>query len=750
MSATRFLPRAGRAVRNVALLVCGVLLASSPLRAGVTADGTATPDEKSTAPSPASTEEETTEYKNWIEVGMGGAVTHGDQAQFEQQHGLPGGEVYGGITDMHYEHAVGEKATLMIDGHALWDIDDYDIKVDLSQPNVGYLRAGFKEFRSWYDGNGGFFPPHGGTWFPPPFPEMHIDRGDVWIELGLRLPNWPEITIHYSHEFRDGQKDSTIWGDTDLTGLTVQPTRKITPAYRDINETRDIFAVDALKTFGNTDVGLGMRMEFNSNDDRLQLERNPGELPPVVPAPGAQRFITQNDKNNVDLFSGHAVTETRLSDSLWFTTAYSYTTLGSDLAGTRIYGTHYNASFGEPILTLQLGDPSAPLQDEGFLNLAGESQLDQHVVNLNLMWAPLKNLTVLTAFRYTFANMESDSIYLDTNPTPNVPPFTPTNPMGGAHQDIPILTLSDSSQTFNKFAERMELRYTGVANWVFYAQGEWDEEYGDIHERQIAAGMVDSANKNLSLLWQKYTAGFNWYPLDRLNLSAQYYHKVLEYDNESTSMHQSLVYQQWNTDDANVRITWRPRIPAGLGTLALVSRYDLVTASVEGQWETPAQTVVLQPQHTTLITNHMITESITWNPLARLYLQGDFSCVLDETKTPASHIDLIPNTSPTVADFRNDYWMVTSGAGYLVDDKTDLRADYSFYRANDYFKNSRVGVPYGMGATEHTVSATIGRQLTKQMRLTLRYSYFNYTDETFGGHNDYEAHSIFSGLQYRF
>jgi predicted porin len=94
--------------------------------------------------------------------------------------------------------------------------------------------------------------------------------------------------------------------------------------------------------------------------------------------------------------------------------------------------------------------------------------------------------------------------------------------------------------------------------------------------------------------------------------------------------------------------------------------------------------------------------------------------------------------------------MVTSGAGYLLDDKTDLRADYSFYRANDYFKNSRVAVPYGMGATEHTVSATIGRQLTKQMRLTLRYSYFNYTDETFGGHNDYEAHSIFSGLQYRF
>jgi len=55
-----------------------------------------------------------------------------------------------------------------------------------------------------------------------------------------------------------------------------------------------------------------------------------------------------------------------------------------------------------------------------------------------------------------------------------------------------------------------------------------------------------------------------------------------------------------------------------------------------------------------------------------------------------------------------------------------------------------------MGATEHTVSTGISRQLTKQVRLSLKYSYLNYTDETFGGHNNYEAHSVFSSLQYRF
>ena len=69
--------------------------------------------------------------------------------------------------------------------------------------------------------------------FDPPYPEMHIDRGDIWIELGLRVPNWPEITIRYDHEFRFGEKDSTVWGDTNLTGLLppFTSTRKIIPLF---------------------------------------------------------------------------------------------------------------------------------------------------------------------------------------------------------------------------------------------------------------------------------------------------------------------------------------------------------------------------------------------------------------------------------------------------------------------------------------------------------------------------------------
>ena len=743
----------GRLVRGATLLACAALFGSYPALAGEV-----TIEKKDTA---AVTEEEAPDYKNWIELTIGGLSTSGDAAQFKQEHRISG-DVFGGIEDLHYETAVGKKGQFSIDGHAIADNHDYDVKLELSQPGLGYIRGGYTEFRNWYDGNGGFFPVNG-QFFTPPDQEMELDRGEAWVELGLRMPKVPEITLHYSHLFRDGRKDSTIWGDTTLTGLTVNPTRKIAPAFRDISETRDIFSLDILQNFGKTDVGLGMRYEHSEVDDSLQLERNAGQLPPLVAAPGAQRFITHTDRNDVDSYNGHVTTETRFSDSLWFTTAYSYSTLNSDISGTRIIGADYDSMYLDPILTLQSND-------HGVLNLSGTSQVDEQVANLNLMWMPAKQLTVLTAFRYTREDKDSIATFLDTNTIANTAPFTPTNPQGGFHRaPVPVPRSGDTAASFNNFAETLELRYAGITNWLFYVRGDWEEESGDVHEHEIVGPTDQGAmNKDTDLLMQKYTVGVNWYPTAGVNVSGQYYHKRSEYDNDFKSelatppvpgseRNQRLLSQELDTDDANIRVTWRPKIPAKLGTIAFVTRYDYVLATIDGQWGiSPAGTpgvgltgTTLLSQQTAEITNHVISESVTWNPCARLYLQGNVSYVLNKTDTPAD-FNLIPNTSPTITDFKNDYWTASASAGYALDQKTDLRVEYSYYRADDYDNNSLVALPYGMGATEHTASASISRQIARNVRLKVQYSYFNYTDETSGGHNNYEAHAVFTSLQFRF
>ena len=719
------------ASRTFFLLGWAGIFAATAVLAGETSDGKST--------TTATTEEQPEEYKNWIELGIGGIITSGDQAQFEQQHWLPGDQPYGRIQDLHFEGTLGKDGLFSVDGHGIWDTNDYDIEVQLTKPKLGYIKAGFTEFRSWYDGNGGFFP-HNDVFFPPPFPEMHIDRGDAWVELGLRVPNWPEITIRYSHEFRNGQKDSTTWGDTTLTGLPVNPTRKIVPSFRDIDETRDIVSFEASKTIGNTDFLLGMRYEHNENDDSLNMERNAGSVGVV---PGGQRFVTQHQKDDVDLFSGHGITETRFSDSLWFTAGYSYTTLQNDLSGTRIFGTSFDSAFGKPV-------PTLGQRDHAFIDLAGTAQVKENLFNANLFWMPLDSLTVLTGFRYTHENLDTDSTFLAEEPVPNTPPFSPTNPEGGFHYGPPELGFGGRSANYDLFAERLELRYTGIKDWLFYAEGQWEEEYGHVNENQNIDEDVP-LDKNTNSLGQKYTIGANWYPTMRLNLSGQYYHQIASYhDDIITASFPRLINQDWNTDDLNVRITFRPKVPAWLGALSLVTRYDFVHTSIDGQWEVFSDGELLAELQTGEIKQHVISEALNWNPLPRFYLQVNFSYTLNQTDTPANNIDLIPNTSPTVVNFRNDYWTVTTEAGYIIDDKTNFYADYSFFCANDYFKNPAVAVPYGLGATEHTVSATLTRQLTKNTRLLLRYGYFNYRDVTSGGHNNYRAHSLYSGLQIRF
>ena len=706
----------------------------SPARADDSQNST---DSKSVAPA---IPDEQNEYNNWIEFGFGGVAVKGDEAQFEQEHRIPGDQVYGGIQDLHFEEVFGKDVQLTLDGHAIFDTNDYGLRFNLSKAKLGYIEIGYDEFRSWYDGNGGFFPPNG-QFFNPRFPEMHIDRGDVWVELGLRVPDLPAITIRYTNEFRQGQKDSTMWGDTTLTGIE-GATRKIAPAFRDIDETRDILALDISKTFGNTDVLLGMRYEHNENDDSLNMERGAGQLPPAVPPPGSQRFVTQRQKDDVDLFSGHAITETRFNEYLWFTAGYSYTTFQNDLSGTRLYGTDFDTAFGEPVPTLSS-------RDHAFIDLSGTAEVREHVFNANLFWMPLKELDVLAGFRYTREERGSSGSFLALEPTANLPPFNDLNPEGGFHFGTPFPESGARSADYDRFAQRLEARYTGINDWLIYFQGEWEEESGHVDEFHTDEEVP--LDKDTDALLQKYTFGANWYPSQNVSLSGQYYHKIASYGEDIiTASFPRLINQDWNTDDFNIRVTLRPKVPLSLGVIALVTRYDFMRTSIDGQWEIFSDGELLNEEETGIITKHVISESFNWTPAARLYLQADFSYVWDKTSTPASDINLGTNTGPTVLDFTNNYWTVTASIGYIINDKTDLHFDYTYYRADDYVNNSLFGLPYGAGATENIASATLTRQLNKQVRLQLKYTYYNYDDVTSGGHNNYQAHSMFSGLQFRF
>lgn len=677
-------------------------------KAAAKGDGAGEPDAKA----PAAVKEEPAalsnwvgggEYSGWLELTVGQAWTEVNAPEFRRRHDTFSG-TFGGLSDFYWEKFVGEKGIFKVRGRGLGGDGDHGFSLEYADPDKGFLRGGFSRQRTWSGNHGGFFP---GTslWQPLSEESPHVDRDRIWIEGGLTPPAGPMITLGYARESRQGVKDSTIWGAA--SGATA---RGVAASFLGIDEERDRFKVDVAHTFGRTEAGIGMRYERTRLDDSLNFRRD-ADLP-------AQTFTTQHHGSESDLFNFHSHTVTRLKANLTFGTGYSFTRLDTDLFGSRIEGAAFDPVFA-PLLA----------RFPGFVDLAGGSLLNQHVFALNLLWLPVQTVSIVPSFRAESSGLDSDTFFTGT-------------PGAGLAQQV------GSEEDFLDFSERLEVRHTGVTNWVFYARGDWEQKDGDLSERQLALAtgtLLMARDTEFKRFAQKYTAGANWYPRQRLNLAAQYYYR--QQDNDHTHVTDTtgnagadrypayLTSQNFDTHDVNFRVTAHL-----FRQLVSVTRYDHQVSRVYTAGNNAA------PLQSADITSHIVSQSLSWNPLDRLYLQGTFSYVVDYTDTPG----VTTGSTAVVAPSRNHYWMAGVTAGYALGRRTDLEVDYLFSRADNFLDNSAGSLGYGAGFTEHRLFATLTRRVTENLRLLLRYGYFRGDDETYGGNADFTAHLVSSSVQYRF
>src|SRR6476469_642940 len=98
-----------------------------------------------------------TTYTNWVEFSAGGFFTSGDKARQQQRQQRPA-SAFGGIEDCHYHREVATNTVMSLDGRGIFDKHDYKLRLDVTREKVGYLRFNYSEFRTWYDGDGGFDP----------------------------------------------------------------------------------------------------------------------------------------------------------------------------------------------------------------------------------------------------------------------------------------------------------------------------------------------------------------------------------------------------------------------------------------------------------------------------------------------------------------------------------------------------------------------------------------------------------------
>ena len=661
------------------------------------------------ADTPAAEEESTA--TNWVDFSLGTAFTRGRDASF-QSRARQDDDFYGGISSMRWQKEM-DDLTFLVEGHALFGREDYDITLGVEKKDIGYLKAGFRKFRTWYDSTGGFIPGMAAAWQPIyGDDELSLDRGEVWFEAGLRKDKFPEITFRYSHEWRDGTKDSTSWGQTVPLGPNGYNYGTV-PTLNDIDERRDTFSLDITHTLGNTDLGLGLRYETDRNSDTTIIHNLPGSTDPTQALTEKQRNVYDSD-----LFNAHIFSETRFNDRMMLSFGYSYTTMDTTTDGS------------SRIVVDRTGAPST--NDPFFKSFSGGSECHLNVANVNFWWNPIDDLVIVPSFRAAWEDSSAVAAFFD---------------------GIKNRYASDADTA--QYTEQLEVRYSGLENLVLYAKAELSQTGGFISYRSIGTNLQ---YQDSDVTQQKYSVGANWYPMRGLSLSAQYYHKDFSEDFHNTFIFDPAVgsiydpdLREYNytTDDLNLRLTWR-----ALPNLTFVSRYDYQRTTMEDR-AFSVDPVTYKPLITNLkqtadITQHIFSESVTWLPCPQAYVQGSISYVIAQTDTPADHY--VP---ARVTDMKNDYITANVIVGYALDQKTDIRATYTYYYSNDFqvpYEAPGVAgsVPYGTSLEEHVFGLSLNRRISPSMIWNMGYGYFTCNDGTSGGHNDTSAHMVSTGLQVRF
>lgn len=698
--------RLGQSVVGASLLALG---------AHAEAAGTVTPEQLY--------EGGTNSYSNWVELSAGGLMTTRNQNQASRGQQLNTG-AFGGIKDAHYQTNLDKKTTLAVDGRAIFNQNDYNFGLSLVKTELGFVKFHYENFRTWDSGNGGYIPADKQS-FSLPGDAPSLDHGVISLEAGLTKENLPQVTLKLEHRYREGDKDSTLWGPEHDSGGGVN---RVFPGLYSIDEKSDKVQLDlkhhaeiAKKT---VNYGAGVAYEWGDFDDQHKLTFWQGE--PV------QQKATDKQGTSFDMLNAHMFAESWIKDNLFLSTGFMYANLDDTFTGYRVYGDDFDVAYS----------PTYPALGMGYTSLNGGAHKNEYVANVNLLTMPTKTFNIIPSVRIQSEDWNANStgvgtLYDSGAGTAYTQPFN-----------------SNSGRNSLDVTERLDLRYTAVTNWVFNLGGQWTEGQGNYNENGgltqvngFGPAPVKYSTDDTRLL-QKYFANARWYPVRQASLDFGGYYKINTYNYDNTvdntpddgSTGQAypgfITYQGFDTLDGNVRLTLHP-----LNRVTTVSRYEYQYSTISMR---PDPSSGLSQMDTSTMLSHIIGQNASWTPLDWLGLQAGFNYVLSTTKTPAD------NYTTSVLNAQNNYWTLNFNSLFVLDEKTDLDLGYFYYRAANSQNNIVNGVPLGSDQEQYSLTATLSRRITKNLRWNTKYAFSHSEDYASGGHFNYDSHLVYTSLQYRF
>lgn len=691
-------------------------------------------------------------FDSYIKVTGQSPWVSGSNSAYARRFQKPADGAYG-IEALHFSKDMANDVSVEFNGRALSGSEDYLGQMKLVKNELGSVDFGYKRFRTFYDGIGGFFPLNN-SFRELGNPELHTDRAKFWSTLKIARPDRPEFELSYTNELRNGRKDTTILGDTDYTGIPIwtqsslnpySAARKLVPAYIDLNERQENLVALMKHSVGETKLEFEIAYNRNHSLDTRWVNRYPDELKPNPAIPSSPASIippalannpnygydAQGTQSNIWTYTGKF--ETKLNEKITVYGGISYQEANADISGDRQITLDVKANNGTVISAVGGYGTFSTRPPYSYTTAAGKTDENTLTANLGTSYQPTKDLSVNLALKAEKIDMHG---YNSVNYINNL-----INLATGSVTPVIVPANNTSTRDEKSWVPELNVRYTGIKNVSLY--GAFDYRYSPGDESGVSGNVgtnavpaVTSSSDNVKLNHGHYKVGANWNINPVITVRSEIFYK--DHKNSLTGYGVSagsryILGYQFQGEKLTV-------VAKPVPQLSFTTRY------VHQRGSTDTTVDFGQSYDAMDSTNHLLGETIDWNPCKQVFVQANLNVVYATMSTAYPRAGGTANDVLRNAD--NNYVNGSVVTGFAVTKRTDATLEYTFYRADNYDPSIVASVPYGAGVKEYTVTAGVKQKITDRLIGQLKAGYFHSRSDTTGGYANFHGPMAYVSLDY--
>lgn len=688
-------------------------------------------------------------YESYIKITGKAASVTGSPSAYARRMQMPENGSYG-IEALRVNREIDDKTSVAIEGKAMLGSENYLAAVTINKAETGTFDFGYKRYRTFYDGIGGFFPLNG-RWMQLANPELHTDRAKFWAGAKIEVANAPKFEFRYTNEQRTGKKDTTIWGDTDFTGVPVyygtstsgasalnlySSNRKIVPNYINLDERQQNWFGSVAHHVGNTELEFEFLHNTAKSGDKRSVVRYPGELqlfprqtatstPQIYPPETVSNMVVGYDKQ---IFDGRITSytgkfETKFTDQVTVFGGLLYSKGSAKIGGDRQMTQYLPTAIGQvAVVGGHVGTSGRP--PYSYTTLDGKVNERVTAWNFGVKVQPVQDLTARFAVKYEKTDVDG---YNTTVYTSNRVDQTT-----GAVTPIVVNAPNLADRTEKTWLPEADIRYSATKDLSLYGNFEYRRSPGDefgsstgVGTGGLISGPVVS-NTDVKLNHKHYKVGANWKLNQIVSLRGEVFYKD----------HTNGFYSQTTAGDSfvmgyqftGVKLTGTVKPQSNLNfTSRFIRQSGKMDTTIDGGASMKANDTQV----------YTFGETIDWAPTASSYVQANVNVVYNTIKSGYPQVGLAGNDVLRNTD--NNYRNGSLITGWVVDKDTDASIQYTFYRADNYKVPTAATVWYGAGVKEYTYAFAVKHRFNKDLVGQFKVGYFNSDNQTTGGNTNFKG-----------